>query len=129
LVFRDQTHAIGRNIHKSDPLARAWHIGGIAGTTALAVLIAWAAVHYGFNQPLRGGWLTMRWATGLIGLTGIAAVMTYPLRKSIYRKRAGALRYWLLAHVYFGLLAGIVLLLHCGNHGGRVLCVALVLWF
>ena len=27
-VFRDQTHAVGRNIHKSDPLARAWHIGG-----------------------------------------------------------------------------------------------------
>src|SRR5205085_11309778 len=27
-VFRDQTHALGRNIHKSDPLARAWHIAG-----------------------------------------------------------------------------------------------------
>jgi len=29
LIFRDQTHAIGRNIHQSDPVARLWHIGGV----------------------------------------------------------------------------------------------------
>ena len=40
-VFRDQTHAVGRNIHKSDPLARAWHIGGLAATilTVLAIIL------------------------------------------------------------------------------------------
>src|SRR5437870_3079458 len=32
LIFRDQTHAIGRNIHKSDPIARLWHFGGVMGT-------------------------------------------------------------------------------------------------
>jgi Fe-S-cluster-containing dehydrogenase component/CRP-like cAMP-binding protein len=129
LVFRDQTHAIGRNIHKSDPIARAWHIGGSLVTIALAALIGWAAWHYGFNQHLRGTWLTMRWVTGLTGLLGIAGVMTYPLRKPIYRKRAGALRYWLLAHIYFGALAGIVLLIHGGSHGGSWLTSALMLWF
>jgi Fe-S-cluster-containing dehydrogenase component/CRP-like cAMP-binding protein len=129
LVFRDKTHAIGRNIHQSDPIARAWHIGGILGTIAVAVLISWAALHYGFNQKLGGTWLTMRWVTGLVGLLGVAGVMTYPLRKPIYRKRAGALRYWLLAHVYLGVMAGIVLMIHGGGHGGSLLTLTLMLWF
>jgi Fe-S-cluster-containing dehydrogenase component/CRP-like cAMP-binding protein len=129
LVFRDQTHAIGRNIHKSDPVARLWHIGGIVGTLAITILIAWAAMHYGFNQSLRGTWLTMRWVTGLVGLVGIAGVMTYPVRKPIYRRRAGALRYWLLAHIYLGVLAGIILLIHGGSHGGGLLTLILMLWF
>ncbi|MDX6446636.1 MAG: hypothetical protein QOH71_3710 [Blastocatellia bacterium] len=129
LVFRDQTHAIGRNIHKSDPIARLWHIGGTLSTILIAALFGWAALRFGFNQPLRGTWLTMRWLTGLSGLVGIAAVMSYPLRKSIYRKRVGALRYWLLAHIYVGVLAGIVLLIHGGSHGGGLLTSALMLWF
>jgi Fe-S-cluster-containing dehydrogenase component/CRP-like cAMP-binding protein len=129
LVFRDQTHAIGRNIHKSDPIARLWHIGGVLATIAIAVLFGWAALHFGFNQHLRGSWLTMRWLTGLSGLVGIAGVMTYPMRKSIYRKRVGALRYWLLAHIYLGVLAGIILLIHGGSHGGGLLSSALMLWF
>jgi Fe-S-cluster-containing dehydrogenase component/CRP-like cAMP-binding protein len=129
LVFRDQTHAIGRNIHKSDPIARLWHIGGTLSTIVIAALFGWAALRFGFNQPLRGTWLTMRWLTGLCGLVGIAGVMTYPLRKSIYRKRVGALRYWLLAHIYLGALAGIVLLIHGGSHGGGLLTSALMLWF
>src|SRR6267142_1474032 len=129
LVFRDQTHAIGRNIHQSDPIARLWHIGGVIGTLAITVVIAWAALHYGFNQSLRGTWLTMRWVTGLVGLIGIAAAMTYPARKPIYRRRAGALRYWLLGHIYLGALAGIVLLIHGGSHGGGLLTSALMLWF
>jgi hypothetical protein len=71
----------------------------------------------------------MRWVTGLVGLVGIAGVMTYPVRKPIYRRRAGALRYWLLAHIYLGVLAGIVLLMHGGSHGGGLLTSALMLWF
>jgi hypothetical protein len=129
LVFRDQNHAIGRNIHKSDPLARAWHVAGIAATVILAALMIWAARHYGFNQPLRGTWLTMRWLTGLVGFAGVAGVMTYPARKTIYRRRAGALRYWLLAHVYLGLIAATVLLIHGGSHGGGLLALVLTLWF
>lgn len=129
LVFRDQTHAIGRNIHQSDPIARAWHIAGAALTMAVTGLIAWALWRYGFSQHLRGTWLTMRWVTGLVGLVGIAGVMTYPVRKPIYRRRAGALRYWLLAHIYLGVLAGIVLLIHGGSHGGSLLTTVLMLWF
>jgi hypothetical protein len=53
LVFRDRNQALGRNIHKSDPLARAWHIGGIAATIIVTVLMMWAARHYGFREPWR----------------------------------------------------------------------------
>jgi hypothetical protein len=56
-------------------------------------------------------------------------VMTYPLRKPVYRRRAGALRYWLLAHIYFGTLAGIVLLMHGGSHGGGILTSVLMVSF
>jgi len=129
LVFRDQTHAIGRNIHKSDPLARLWHVGGIMGTLAITAVMLWAAWRFGMNESLRGTWLTMRWVTGLIGFAGIAGVMTYPARKQIYRKRAGALRYWLLAHVYLGVLAAIALLIHGGSHSGGLLTLILMLWF
>jgi Fe-S-cluster-containing dehydrogenase component len=129
LVFRDQTHAIGRNIHASDPLARVWHISGGLLSLAVSVLIGWAAWHYGFNQSFRGSWLTMRWVTGLVGLIGIAVVMTYPVRKPIYRRRAGALRYWLLAHIYSGALAGVVLLIHGASHGGGVLTSTLMVSF
>jgi len=129
LVFRDQTHAIGRNIHKNDPIARAWHIGAGLMTLVISLGLIWATWRFGFNQSLRGGWLTMRWLTGLVGLGGIAVAMTYPLRKPMYRRRAGALRYWLLAHIYLGALAGIVLLLHGGSHGGGILTGVLMVSF
>jgi Fe-S-cluster-containing dehydrogenase component/CRP-like cAMP-binding protein len=129
LIFRDQTHAIGRNIHKSDPLARLWHIGGIALTVIIGLLVIWGLRNHGFNERLAGTWLTMRWLTGLIGLFGVAAVMTYPLRKQIYRRRAGALRYWMLAHAYIGAVAGVVLLLHSGTQTGGLLTTSLYVTF
>jgi hypothetical protein len=128
-IFRDQTHAVGRNIHKSDPLARAWHTGGIALTILTAVATVWAIRKYGFDGVVTGSWLTMRWLTGLVGLVGVAAVMTYPFRKQIYRRRAGALRYWLLAHVYVGAIAGVVLLLHSGTRTGGLLTSLLYVAF
>ena len=129
LVFRDQTHAIGRNIHKSDPVARAWHFIGGAISVAAAVVAILGLLRFGFDQPVIGSWLTMRWLTGLSGLAGIVVVMTYPIRKQIYRRRAGALRYWLIVHSYIGVVAGIVLLLHSGTHTGGLLTTILYLAF
>jgi Fe-S-cluster-containing dehydrogenase component/CRP-like cAMP-binding protein len=128
-VFRDQTHAIGRNIHKSDPLARVWHIVGLLLIALASIATIWGLSRFGLNGKLGGTWLTMRWITGLVGLFGVAAVMTYPLRKQIYRRRAGALRYWMLAHIYLGLLAGIVLLLHAGTSAGGWITSLLYLSF
>lgn len=129
LVYRDQTHAIGRNIHKSDPAARLWHIGGSLLTIALVALTVWGLLRYGIDESLRGTWLTIRWLTGFVGLFGIAVVMTYPARKQVYRRRAGPLRYWMLAHVYFGLIAGIVLLLHGGTRTGGLFTSVLMISF
>jgi hypothetical protein len=62
----------------------------------------------------------------LLGLGSIAAVLTYPGRKQIYTRRAGPLRYWKLAHVYLGLIAGIVLLIHGGRDSGGLLTSCLM---
>lgn len=129
MVFRDDTHAIGRNIHQGDPIAKAWHIGGIGLTFVLSIAAASGLAQHGFSGRLGGTWLTMRWITGLIGLIGVAVVMTYPIRKQIYRRRAGALRYWLLAHVYFGTVATVLLLMHAGIHTGGLLTTLLYLAF
>ena len=129
IIFRDQTHAIGRNIHKGDPLARFWHILGIVLTLGVAVAAIWGLATFGFDTRLAGTWVTMRWLTGLVGLVGVAVVMTYPARKQIYRRRAGALRYWLLIHVYIGVLAGVVLLLHAGTSTGGLLTTSLYVTF
>ncbi|HZI18873.1 MAG TPA: cyclic nucleotide-binding domain-containing protein [Pyrinomonadaceae bacterium] len=129
LVYRDQTHAIGRNIHKRDTTARIWHTLGVLLTVAVTAGIVWGLYRYDLDQRLGGTWLTLRWITGLVGLGGVAAVMTYPLRKQVYRRRAGALRYWMLAHVYLGLVAGIALLLHGGRTTGGLLTSLLMISF
>jgi Fe-S-cluster-containing dehydrogenase component/CRP-like cAMP-binding protein len=129
VVFRDKTHAVGRNIHKSDPLARAWHVGGALLTILTGLAVIWGLARNGFDGVLAGAWLTMRWLTGIVGLVGVAIVMTYPLRKQIYRRRAGALRYWMLAHIYIGATAGIVLLFHSGTRTGGTLTTFLYIAF
>lgn len=129
LVYRDQTHAIGRNIHKRDPASRLWHTLGILSTIALTIAALWAARRYGLDTRLGETWLTVRWMTGLVGLLGIAGVMAYPARKQVYRRRAGPLRYWMLAHVYLGVIAGLLLLLHGGRSGGGLLTSLLMVSF
>ncbi len=129
IIFKDQTHAIGRNIHKRDVPARILHFCGVFAIIAIAFGVLWAARRYGLNGQLHGTWLTMRWITGLIGLGSIAAVMTYSGRKQIYTRRAGPLRYWKLAHVYLGLIAAIVLLIHGGRDSGGLLTSLLMVSF
>ncbi|MCA1634445.1 MAG: 4Fe-4S dicluster domain-containing protein [Acidobacteria bacterium] len=121
IIFKDQTHAIGRNIHKRDNPARLFHIMGVLATIIVTWATVWAVRRYTLDGRPFGTWLTVRWITGLAGLGGIALVLTYSARKQIYRRRAGPLRYWMLAHVYIGLIAGIVLLLHGGRNSGGLL--------
>ncbi|HEY0405840.1 MAG TPA: cyclic nucleotide-binding domain-containing protein [Pyrinomonadaceae bacterium] len=130
IIFQDQTHAIGRNIHKRDPLALAYHIGGVILTLALTIATLWAARKYTLDARLgASSWLTVRWLTGFVGLLGIGWVMVYPARKQIYRRRRGPLRYWMLSHVYLGLIAGLVLLLHGGRSSGGLLTSSLMVTF
>jgi Fe-S-cluster-containing dehydrogenase component/CRP-like cAMP-binding protein len=129
IVFKDQTHAIGRNIHQRDVPARVMHVAGVLALISIASSILWAAYRYTLDAHLRGTWLTLRWITGMIGLASIATVITYPGRKQIYTRRAGPLRYWKLAHVYLGLIAAAVFLVHGGRDSGGVLTSLLMISF
>jgi len=126
IVFKDRTHAIGRNIHKRDIPARIIHFCGVLAIIAIASVVLWAAGRHGLDGHLNGTWLTMRWVTGLLGLGSIAGAVTYSGRKQVYTRRVGPLRYWKLLHVYLGLLAGIVLLIHGGRDSGGLLTSCLM---
>ncbi|HEY3104117.1 MAG TPA: cyclic nucleotide-binding domain-containing protein [Pyrinomonadaceae bacterium] len=129
IIFKDQTHAIGRNIHRRDTPARVMHSIGLLTIIAIPSAILWAAGRYTLDAHFQGTWLTLRWLTGLLGLTSISAAVTYSARKQIYRRRAGPLRYWKLAHVYLGILAGAVLLIHGGRDSGGLVTSMLMVSF
>lgn len=131
VISRSKTHAVVENIHKFDLIATVWHVIGTAAVIAGGVLALWATQVFSQDALLSGpgGWLTMRWATGLAGLASIVWVMAYPFRKQIYRRRAGALRYWMLSHIYMGVLAGVLLLVHGGTSSGSLLTTSLMVSF
>lgn len=130
LIRQSETHAIGVNIHKSDIKATLWHILGTLLVIVGGGLAVWATREFAQDIPLRPeSWVTMRWLTGLTGLASIVWVMIYPMRKQIYRRRAGALRYWMLSHIYLGVLAGVLLLVHGGTSSGGLLTTLLMISF
>jgi Fe-S-cluster-containing dehydrogenase component/CRP-like cAMP-binding protein len=131
VIARSQTHAVVENIHKFDLIATIWHAIGIVAVLAGGGLAVWATRSFSQDASLlgAGGWLTMRWVTGLAGLVCIVWVMAYPMRKQIYRRRAGALRYWMLSHIYIGVLAGVLLLVHGGTSSGGALTTLLMISF
>ena len=67
LMLIDSTHAIGRNIHKSDPARRLIHAAGILLTAIMTGLAIVALNRYGLGQRLLGA-LNLRWITGIVGL-------------------------------------------------------------
>jgi Fe-S-cluster-containing dehydrogenase component len=126
LLLVDKARAYGRNIHRSDPPRRLIHIAGILLTVLITAGAIMGLQRYGLGERIFS-FLNMRWITGIVGLLGIAAVMTYPIRRQIYTKRAGPLRYWMLAHAYAGIIAGILILLHGGTRSGGALTTALMI--
>src|SRR5947209_7937371 len=60
LVFRNQTQAIGRNIHKKDMTARLWHILCVLLTIALTAATILGLKRYGIDGRIGGTWLTIR---------------------------------------------------------------------
>ncbi|HWN99053.1 MAG TPA: 4Fe-4S dicluster domain-containing protein, partial [Blastocatellia bacterium] len=128
LMMLDEAHATGRNIHKSDPRKRALHVAGALLTLLLTAAAIAGLQKFGLGDRILG-FLNMRWITGLVGLVGIAGVMTYPARRQVYKRRRGPLRYWLLVHSYLGVIAGIMILLHGGADSGGLLTTALMISF
>lgn len=129
IVYRDARHAVARRASHADPGKRLAHGLGLILTLLVTVATGWGLKAKGLDTPVLGSWLDWRWITGLIGLAGMAGVMTYPVRKKIYRWRRGPLRYWMLAHTYLGVIGGIVLLLHGGARSGGALTTALMISF
>jgi Fe-S-cluster-containing dehydrogenase component/CRP-like cAMP-binding protein len=129
ISFRDSTHALGRNIHQEDPTADRFHRAGWLLIAAVTSTLLWGAYRYTMDGHLFGTWLTMRWITGALGFFTLLGVMSYLIRKQIYKRRAGPLRYWKLAHVYLGVLAGIVFLIHGGRDSGGLLTSLLMVSF
>jgi Fe-S-cluster-containing dehydrogenase component/CRP-like cAMP-binding protein len=130
LIQRSKTHAIGVNIHKFDLRSWIWHILGSLLVVGFGGAAIWATYKYSQDIALsEGSWVTMRWLTGLTGLASIVWVMAYPFRKKVYRRRAGALRYWMLSHIYLGVLAGVLLLVHGGAKTGGLLTTCLMISF
>lgn len=130
LIQRSKTHAIGENIHKFDLRATILNVAGTIIVMLLGGLAIWATYTFTQDIALRPNtWLTMRWITGLTGLVSIIWVMLYPIRKQIYRRRAGALRYWMLSHIYLGVLATVLILVHGGTSSGGLLTSVLMISF
>ncbi|HKV41986.1 MAG TPA: cyclic nucleotide-binding domain-containing protein [Blastocatellia bacterium] len=128
LLLVDSNHAVGRNIHKSDPASKALNIAGVILIGLLGAAAILGLREFGMGKRIIW-FLNMRWITGLAGLIGIAGVMTYPVRRQIYVKRRWPLRYWLLVHSYLGVIAGIMILLHGGTDSGGLLTTALMVSF
>src|SRR5262249_23244487 len=129
LVYKGPTQALARHTSHKDFGKRITHAIGITVTLLSIGLTILGLMDYGLETPLVGAWFDLRWFTGIFGLIGIAGVMTYPIRKQIYKRRAGPLRYWMLGHSYLGVIAGAVLLLHGGTESGGTLTTALMVSF
>ncbi len=129
VIFRDSTHAVLRHTSHKDFGKRVMHMIGLALTLLLTGLTLMGFVNHGLETPLIGSFLDLRWITGITGLIGILGVMAYPVRRQIYRRRAGPLRFWLLSHTYLGVIAGIMLLIHGGTDSGGILTTALMISF
>jgi Fe-S-cluster-containing dehydrogenase component/CRP-like cAMP-binding protein len=130
LIFKGPTQAIARHTSHKDAGKRFVHTIGIMVTLASIALTVLGLMDYGLERPLLGSsWFDMRWLTGIVGFVGIVGLMAYPVRKQIYKRRAGALRYWMLSHSYLGVIGGTVLLLHGGVQSGGALTTALMISF
>ena len=129
LTFQSPGMAIGRNIHRHDPLWWWCHV--IGGLLILLILLGelWAWRHYGFDQGIGALRFSLRWLTGSMGGLATLAAMAYSRRRRVYTRRRGPLRYWMLSHIYFGGLAAVTTLLHGGSHKGGPLTMTLMISF
>src|SRR4029453_19420783 len=91
LVFKGPTQAIARHTSHKDFGKRVTHAIGIVVTLISIGLTVLGLMDYGLETPLVGAWFDLRWITGIVGFVGIVGLMTYPVRKQIYKRRAGPL--------------------------------------
>lgn len=61
---------------------------------------------------------------GIVGLSLIALLLYFGIRKRSYRSRVGTLEGWLQAHIYLGILCFVILLCHTGGRFNDRVAVA-----
>ena len=108
-------------IPRSGPLWRRIFIVLLIAVTALFI---WQA-----RKEYPHGGSTIGIAYGIAGSALIVILAAFGIRKRAYRSTFGTLENWMQSHIYLGLLAGIVLLLHTGfrfNDGIAVATFVLV---
>ena len=108
-------------IPRSGPLWRRIFIILLIAVTALFI---WQA-----RKEYPHGGSTIGIAYGIAGSALIVILAAFGMRKRAYRSTFGTLENWMQSHIYLGLLAGVVLLLHTGfrfNDGIAVATFVLV---
>ena len=108
-------------IHRSGPLWRGIFVVLLIAVTALFI---WQARR---EYPHGGSPLGI--AYGIAGSALIVLLAAFGIRKRAYRSTFGTLENWMQSHIYLGILAGVVLLLHTGfrfNDGIAVATFVLV---
>src|SRR5262249_60333912 len=98
LVLKPAAHAAPRHVSRKDQGKRLVHSVGLTVAVALSLSAALGIMRYTLKMPLMGGWLNMRWLTGLVGLVGIVGLMAYPVGRQICRGRGGPRPAWMARH-------------------------------
>src|SRR5437764_209311 len=108
-------------VHRSGPF---WRI------IFLVLLIAVVALFvYQARKEYPHGGSTLGIAYGIAGSALIVLLAAFGIRKRAYRSTFGTLENWMQSHIYLGILAAVVLLLHTGfrfNDGIAVATFVLV---
>src|SRR5262245_47373885 len=109
-------------IPRSGPL---WRRIFVVLLIAVVALYIW----YARKEYPHGG-STIGIAYGIAGSALIVLLATFGIRKRAYRSTFGTLEAWMQSHIYLGILAGVILLLHTGfrfNDGIAVITFVLVM--
>jgi Fe-S-cluster-containing dehydrogenase component len=125
----DDTHFVGRNIHKKDKTKQVVHGLGMAMLGLLVASLVFGLVKYGLNERIPRI-TNLRWLTGWVGLGFLLIAGLYAVRRRIFKRRfVGQLRYWLLAHYYAGIACAALFYVHTGFGAGGAHTTLLLLVF
>jgi hypothetical protein len=93
-------------VHRSGPFWRLVFLVLLIAVTALFI--------YQARREYPHGGSTLGIAYGIAGSALIVLLAAFGIRKRAYRSTLGTLEGWMQSHIYLGILAGVVLLLHTG---------------
>ncbi len=102
-----------------NPEGNVWRSVSIVLALVAAAIYFWTA-----RESFSHGGSPVGLAYGIAGFALIVLLAVFGIRKRAYRSRLGTVSHWLQSHIYLGLLAITVLLLHTGGRFHDKLAVA-----